>query len=91
MAHNFGSILFQYFSGFHYQIKYQFKQDDLMVEGFMEAVPTGEIWVEVVPRDQMKSGYNECKIENGKVMLRTTPSNWGTNASYVAEKLSELL
>jgi len=91
IAPNFGSYLFQYFDGFRYQVEYQFKKDDLMVEGFTDAVPTGEIWVEVVPKDEMKSGYNECKIENGKVILRTTPLYWGTNSSYVAQNLSSLL
>jgi hypothetical protein len=91
IAPNFGSYLYQYFNGFLYQIQYQFKKDDLMVEGFTDAVPTGEIWVEVVPKDKLKDVYNECKIEGGKVILRTTPLNWGTNASYVADKLSNLL
>jgi len=90
IAPSFGNYLYQYFNGFLFQIKYQFKKDDLMVEGFTEAVPTGEIWVEVVPKEQLKE-YNECKIEEGKVILRTTPANWGTNASYVADKLSNLL
>jgi hypothetical protein len=61
-----------------------------MVEGFTDAVPTGEIWVEVVPKEKLKE-YNECKIEEGKLILRTTPLNWGTNASYVADQLSNLL
>lgn len=91
IAPNFGSYLYQYFNGFLYQIQYQFKKDDLMVEGFTDAVPTGEIWVEVVPKDKLKDAYNECKVEDGKIILRTTPLNWGANASYVAEKLSNLL
>jgi hypothetical protein len=62
-----------------------------MVEGFTDAVPTGEIWVEMVPKDELKGVYNECKIVDGKVILRMTPLNWGTNASYIAESLSKLL
>jgi hypothetical protein len=91
IAPSFGSYLYSYFDGFLYQIRYQFKKDDLMVEGFTDAVPTGEVWLEVVPKEQLKDVYNECKVQDGKVILRTTPLNWGTNASYVADKLSDLL
>jgi hypothetical protein len=63
-----------------------------MVEGFTDVVTARQVRIDVVPKEKMKkAGYSECKIEDGKVVLRTTPGNWGTNASYVAEGLSKLL
>jgi hypothetical protein len=91
ISQGFGGRIYDYFSGFHFQIQYQFKKDDLMVEGFMDAVPRGEICLRVVPVSDMPSGYSECKIENEKVILSTTPLKWGVNSSYVAEGLSKLL
>jgi hypothetical protein len=91
IASNFGSTIFNYFDGFLCQVRSQFKQDDLMVEGFTDVVSAAQVVLQVVPKEQMKSGYSECRIDNGSVVLRTTPAYWGTNANYVAMSLSKLL
>jgi hypothetical protein len=95
IALNFGPYLYQHFNKLLYQIQiqYQFKKDDLMVKRFTDAVPTGEIWIEleVVPKEKLKDIYNECKVADGEVILGTIPSDRGTNPSYVADRLSNWL
>lgn len=63
----------------------------MMVEGFTEAVPTKEIWLEVAPHGTAITGYNDTLLRDDKLILRTVPSKFGTNTHYAGEKLQDLL
>ncbi|KAK6515947.1 hypothetical protein TWF281_004538 [Arthrobotrys megalospora] len=90
---NMGSAIYSYFDGFRYQINYKFKQDDMMVEAFLEAAPSKEVRFELVPALSPKatSSYYEIAFEDDAFILRTTPKNWYTNSSYVCESIDTLL
>lgn len=91
---NMGAAVFSYFDGFRYQINYKFKQDDLMVETFLEAAPSKEIRFELVPEltpGYTYSTYHEALFANDAFILRTTPKKWYTNSSYVCENIDALL
>lgn len=92
IAHNFGKTIYDYFDGFASQVKYKIKKDDMVVEGFMEATSTGEIWIEVAPQGtSLKNSYHEIEFKDGKFILRTVPGNWGTNSWSVTEGMIDLL
>ncbi|OTB00742.1 hypothetical protein M426DRAFT_323989 [Hypoxylon sp. CI-4A] len=86
-----GSFTRLYFEGLANQLKYQkFDQDDLLREGFHEAVHKDEIKFRVV--DQLKSGSHcECEIEDGTLFLQCTPKTWGVNIDDAAQSLLEKL
>jgi len=67
-ASSFGSYIFNYFDGVNYQINYQFQKDDLVVDGFTEAVK--EIVIEVVQETKkgLKNTYHEYEIKDEKLM-----------------------
>ncbi|KAM0812051.1 hypothetical protein AB5N19_14368 [Seiridium cardinale] len=68
----------------------KFEDDDLLQEGFNEAVDKGEITLRIV--DKLKEGsYGECEVEDGVLYLQCTPKTWGTNVTYLAEKLVDKL
>ncbi|KAG8810880.1 hypothetical protein FRC17_002717, partial [Serendipita sp. 399] len=59
-ARRLGSTIHTYFEGFIYYLKNKLNRDDMMVEGFTEAVSTLEIWVEVAPEGtKLKDTYYE--------------------------------
>ncbi|KAK2746325.1 hypothetical protein FQN57_003207 [Myotisia sp. PD_48] len=85
-----GSYVLKYFEGAVYQLKYQkFNEDDMLQEGFNEAVEKGEIAVRIV--DELESGYCECKIEDGVLYLQCTAENFGVNIDDAAAKIMDLL
>ncbi|KAF3189921.1 hypothetical protein TWF106_007099 [Orbilia oligospora] len=88
---NMGSAVFSYFDGFRYQINYKFKQDDLMVETFLETAPSKEVRFELVPELSPGNSYHEALFTDDAFVMRTTPKNWYTNSSYVCEKIDTLL
>ncbi|KAG8529609.1 uncharacterized protein KY384_006246 [Bacidia gigantensis] len=87
----FGDYVFQYFEGFAEALKDSgFAGDDMMQEGFKEAVEKNEIGLRVV--DKLEKGdYNECVIENGVVYMQTTAENWTVNIRDPARRLIDLL
>jgi hypothetical protein len=85
ISKSFGSTIYNYFNGLVYQMDVRFKKDDMVVEAWTEEVSTGEIWIEVAPEGtSLKDSYSEMEIKDGKFIIRTTPSNFGSNADYVA-------
>jgi hypothetical protein len=67
-----------------------FKDDDMLQEGFAEAIPSKTIRVRAMK--ELKSGKtNEPVIEDGVLYLQANIDRWGSWASYVAEGLLELL
>ncbi|KAF3927830.1 hypothetical protein ABW20_dc0102372 [Dactylellina cionopaga] len=93
IARNMGAAIYAYFDGFKGQLEYKFKQDDLMVEGFLELCTSNEIRVKVVPKGGLSPNrsYNDAVFEDGALVIRTTPQNWYTNVSYAADEVDALL
>lgn len=89
---NFGRVLYSYFDGLASQMKSKLNKDDMMVEGFIEAVPTLQLCVEVAPQDySLKNSYHEIEIKDGKFIIRTTPRYFGTNSDSAAQDIVDLL
>ncbi|WYZ34295.1 hypothetical protein EsH8_I_000571 [Colletotrichum jinshuiense] len=88
---NLGDWTRKYFEGLVYQMTYQkFGDDDLLREGFNEAVEKGEIHFRIV--DKMAYGtYGEVVLEDGVVYVQTQAHNFGTNVDYAAEKILDQL
>ena len=86
-----GALTLQYFSEFADQLEYLgFGNDDMLQEGFKEGVEKNEIALRVVEKLE-RGTYNECAVEEGVVVLKTTPGYWGTNVGQAGEGLMELL
>jgi hypothetical protein len=89
---NFGNFTLKYFIGAHYQMEYKkFGEDEMLQEGFNEEVEKHEVSFRVVDTLKKGSGYSECFIEDGVLVLQTTPKNFGTNVDYVCEGVLDLL
>jgi hypothetical protein len=92
---NLGSFAISYYESFADILQREkFDSDDLLREGFEEEAAKGVVRLRIVDKlgeGKGSNGYNEILIEDGEVLLRTTPDRWGTNISYVAEKLVEIL
>jgi hypothetical protein len=88
-----GSFTFKYFEALVYHMKYiKVGDDELVQEGFLEAVPKLEFVFRIV--DKLKdsgSSYNEVVIEDEKLYLQCPAQKWGVNIDYVASKLMDLL
>jgi hypothetical protein len=70
---------------------YKQKKDDMMVEGYTDQITTGEIWIRVEPQGTNIENYVDSIIEDGKLILKTTPSNFGINTHYAGSKIVDLL
>lgn len=67
-----------------------FAKDDMLREGFQDAVDKNEIHLKVVEKLD-KGNYNESVIRNGVLYIQTTPPMWTTNIGDSAQKLIDLL
>ena len=67
-----------------------FGDDELLREGFEEGVEKGVVKLRIVEK-LVKGSYNEILLEEGTVVMQTTPRNWGTNNHDAAEKLVDIL
>jgi hypothetical protein len=86
---NLGSFVLKYFESFMDKIAYaKFETDDMLREGLEEAAPKNTLEVKVVDKC---SGYNEITLEDGSLVILTTPGNWGTNIHHSSEKLVDIL
>jgi hypothetical protein len=88
---NLGGFTLKYFEGFEWQLKnHKFADDEMVREGFNEAVEKGEVAFRIV--DKLAYGsYAEVVIEDGVCYLQTLAEKWGTNIDYAAEKLIDQL
>lgn len=72
-AKNIGYLTLSYVEGCTYYLDYkEFKSDDMLQEGFNEAVEKHEIKLRIVDKLQKGSGYNECIIENGVLVIQVS-------------------
>lgn len=89
---NLGNFAIAYYESFLSALEYnKFGEDDLLREGFEENVPKGVVKLRIVEQLQLQSGYNEILLEDGAVVLQTTPKYWGTNTHDTAAKLVDIL
>ncbi|KIM94339.1 hypothetical protein OIDMADRAFT_45770 [Oidiodendron maius Zn] len=87
---NLGNFAVMYFESFLSALQYnKFAEDDLLREGFEEGVPKGVVKLRLV--EKLPSGYNQILLDDGAVVLQTTPNNWGTNVNDTAAKLVDIL
>ncbi|KAF2495274.1 hypothetical protein BU16DRAFT_550109 [Lophium mytilinum] len=85
-----GYIMNQYFNGLLHTLAYQkFEKDDMLQEGFAEAVEKGEIRFRVV--EKLGRTYNESVIEEGVFWMQTKPETWATNCGDVGSDVVNLL
>jgi hypothetical protein len=84
-----GSATLAYFEGLKYQIERAgFKDDDMLQEGFQEGVSKNEILFRVVEK---LSGYHETLVEDGVLIMQTTPENFWTNTNDVGSNILDIL
>ncbi|KAJ3037525.1 hypothetical protein HDV00_001638 [Rhizophlyctis rosea] len=87
---NLGDFTRQYFEGLEWIMRGKgFKDDDMLWEGFGEAVEKGKVEFRVV--DKIEKSYGEAVIEDGVLVLKVKPDTFGTNISYIAENIVDLL
>ncbi|RFU26760.1 hypothetical protein B7463_g9578, partial [Scytalidium lignicola] len=87
---NIGSGILKYFEAFVDVLKREkFGSDDMLQEGFAEAIDKGVIRFRIIPK--LPSGYNRSLIENGELILETDLDNWRVNIDQIATKLVDLL
>jgi len=90
-SRNFGYFIKEYFAALSSYMDWRFKHDDMVVEAFLDAVETKEVWFEMVGEKDVVDSYCDCIIKDGKLIVRTTPQNFGVNVANGFEKLMELL
>lgn len=89
---NLGGFAKGYFESLLSYLQYnKFKEDDLMYEGFEELVTAHEAAIRIVDKLAGSSSYNQVLIEDGKLIIQTTPENFGTNVNYACEKIVDIL
>ncbi|KAF4125993.1 hypothetical protein GMORB2_1239 [Geosmithia morbida] len=87
---NLGNLTAEYLASLAGSLKSKgFDKDEMLQEGFNEAISKGEIAFRVV--DSIKGGSGECAIEDGVLFLQCTPEKWGSNISDIANDLIDLL
>ncbi|KAF2179115.1 hypothetical protein K469DRAFT_674816 [Zopfia rhizophila CBS 207.26] len=87
-----GRVMMTYFNdGFAYQLHCnKFESDDMLQEGFAEAVHKGEVKFRVVKK-LIKDSYCEPVVEDGVLYLQTIPEEWTTNCYYIASNIVDVL
>jgi hypothetical protein len=89
---NLGDFTRRYFDNCLWYMKYnKFSDDDLLYEGFGEAVEKGEIIFRIVEKLTGDSSYNQILVEDGVFVMQTTPSNYGTNIDSTSAKIIDIL
>lgn len=68
-----------------------FGDDEMLQEGFKEAVEKNQIALRIVDKLNKGKGYNECVIENGVLYIQTTAEFWATNVDAPGEEVIKIL
>ncbi|EXJ60291.1 hypothetical protein A1O7_04443 [Cladophialophora yegresii CBS 114405] len=86
-----GGATLAYFDGLKYQLERAgFKDDDMLQEGFQEGISKNEIAFRVVEKLE-NSSYHETLVEDGVLVMQTTPEHFWTNTSDVGSNILDLL
>ena len=84
-----GQATLAYFDGLKDQLaRAGFKGDDMLQEGFQEGVSKNEISFRVVEKSD---SYNETLLEDGILVLQTTPEYFWSNTGDVGSNILEIL
>lgn len=88
---NLGGFALEYFEGVAYHLDNQkFGEDDMLQEGFNEAVEKGVIALRIV--DSLKyANYCEVVVEDGTLFVQTTTERYGVNIGDAAQKIVDQL
>ncbi|KAF4635047.1 hypothetical protein G7Y89_g3041 [Cudoniella acicularis] len=87
---NLGLFALKYFESLLDTLKSEkFGEDELLREGLEEGVPKGVVKIRIV--DKLGRSYNETVLEDGALVIQTTPEYWGTNIHYACDKLVDIL
>ncbi|KAK3329885.1 hypothetical protein B0H66DRAFT_40504 [Apodospora peruviana] len=88
---NLGSFTYKYFEGLASQMNYlKVGEDDLIQEGFLEAVDKCEMAFRIVDKLEYDS-YCEVMVKDGVLYVQSTAASWGSNIDYAASKLMDQL
>ena len=86
-----GEYTLGYFEGVKDMLEYKgFDKDDMLQEGFKDVVEKNEIELRVVEK-LVKGSYNEVIVENGVLVIQTTPESWTANMGDAAENILDVL
>lgn len=62
----------------------------MLQQGFQEIVAKGEVSLRVV--EQLAGGsYHDIKVEDGVLLIDTTPKTWWSNIDGVGSKILDIL
>jgi hypothetical protein len=86
-----GSTTLSYLQGWKDQLVYQgFKADDMLQEGFQEAISKNEVQVRVVQK--LKDGrYKNVYIDDGLFVIEVDVAEWGVNVYETGSNTLDLL
>ena len=88
----FGKFTIGYFKGLQSQLEWQkFKGDDMLTEGFFDAVDKETVVIRIVDKLEGANRRNEAVIKDGVLYIQTTAGQWGVNANDAANKLTDML
>ena len=88
---NLGSFAKGYYESFVSVLEREkFGEDELLREGFEEAVEKGIVKLRIVEK-LVNGSYNEILLEEGTVVMQTVPNYFGTNIYDTAAKLVDIL
>ena len=87
-----GEFTFQYFDDGLRALKWKnFDSDDMLQEGFKDAVEKNEIALKVVDELPEGKSYNTSVIEGGVLVMKTTPSAWAVNVGDAMTNVVDIL
>jgi hypothetical protein len=85
-----GYMMQQYYEGLLWTLQCaKFETDDMLQEGFEEAVDKGIIRFRIV--EKLGRSYNETVIEDGVLYLQTKPESWATNCGDISSEIVNVL
>ncbi|KAK6542103.1 hypothetical protein TWF694_007872 [Orbilia ellipsospora] len=91
ISYYFGSGLLAYFEHFASTCEMTLKQDDMMVEAFLEACDKQQVEFRLVPQEELTRSYNDAVFIDGVYVMRTSPKYWTTNTSDTCRDLESFL
>lgn len=74
IAERFGSDIFNCFEYALFQIRAHIKKNPATLKAFRSSLKHSEIRLDVVPDGSLLGKFHECKIDDGVLVLRTSPS-----------------
>lgn len=87
-----GRAVLSYFAGFAFTLKTKgFRKDEMMQEAFHDAVDKHEVMFRLDDNLPATRRYNDCIIEDGRLVMRSKVDQFWTNVDNACEPLMDLL